>query len=367
MIRQLKQFTLRLTAGANVATVVLMLVAGFSDRIDPGLLPLLACMGMLFPFFLLANLLFLLFWLFCHWKSAWIPILGFVLAYVPINIYIPVRVMDTPPEGSLKLLSYNVHGYSGMQWGQNTFDSIFSYLLAQQADIVCLVEDNDTWRHSDVIFAEHFAHNKRVQISSNNRKLVNHIGLHTRFPIVGAERIDLPSQTESNGAAAFLVKTATDTVMVVGCHLENIHLNSQERSKYKKILKGEVEKDSAKTEGMNIVGKLSGAFKVRARQVEALSKYIDEHRHNYPVLVCGDFNDTPISYSRHVIARHLTDCFQTSGCGLGLSYNQKGFNFRIDYLFCSEDFHPYSCQIDAKMGASDHYPLICWLKKGHNP
>ena len=58
----------------------------------------------------------------------------------------------------------------------------------------------------------------------------------------------------------------------------------------------------------------------------------------------------------------LTDCFVTTGRGIGLSYNQKAFSFRIDHIFCSKDIQPYNCQIDDKMDASDHYPVICWLK-----
>jgi exonuclease III len=58
----------------------------------------------------------------------------------------------------------------------------------------------------------------------------------------------------------------------------------------------------------------------------------------------------------------LTDSYVATGRGVGLSYNQKGFFFRIDHLFCSSDIQPFNCKIDDKMDASDHYPLICWLK-----
>jgi endonuclease/exonuclease/phosphatase (EEP) superfamily protein YafD len=83
--------------------------------------------------------------------------------------------------------------------------------------------------------------------------------------------------------------------------------------------------------------------------------------------VCGDFNDTPISYARRTIAQGLTDCFQTTGRGLGLSYNQKGFYFRIDHVLCSPDLQPFNCQVDDEMDASDHYPVVCYLKMRENP
>ena len=80
------------------------------------------------------------------------------------------------------------------------------------------------------------------------------------------------------------------------------------------------------------------------------------------MIVCGDFNDNPISYARRIISQGLTDCFVETGKGIGLSYNQKGFYVRIDHILCSEHFQPYNCQIDDEMDASDHYPILCWLK-----
>jgi hypothetical protein len=81
----------------------------------------------------------------------------------------------------------------------------------------------------------------------------------------------------------------------------------------------------------------------------------------------GDFNDNPISYSRYRIAQVLQDCFTETGRGFGLSYNQKGFFVRIDHILVSDHFEPFNCQIDSKMDASDHYPIICTLKMDDNP
>ena len=72
MIKQLKTFTVNVVAGANVATVLLMLASGYADRINPISHPMLSNLGMLFPFFLIANLLFIFFWLTFKWKKVWI-------------------------------------------------------------------------------------------------------------------------------------------------------------------------------------------------------------------------------------------------------------------------------------------------------
>ena len=62
MINGLKTLTVNIVAGANVATVLLLILAGYADHINPARFPMLSSMGMTFPVFLIANLLFLFFW-----------------------------------------------------------------------------------------------------------------------------------------------------------------------------------------------------------------------------------------------------------------------------------------------------------------
>lgn len=89
MVSTLKTITVKMVAGANVATVVVMLLVGFADYVNPVDHPVLSCLGMTFPVFLVINMLFLFFWLMFKKRMAVIPVVGYALAYVPIRIYIP--------------------------------------------------------------------------------------------------------------------------------------------------------------------------------------------------------------------------------------------------------------------------------------
>lgn len=360
MIKQLKTFTINMVAGANIATIALMLAAGFSDRLNPTEHPLLSCFGMAFPIFLIVNLLFLFFWLTFKWRKVWIPIVGYALAYIPISLYMPVNMRQDLPEGTIKILSYNVCQYNGNRKYDQGFDTIYNYLKRQSADIVCIQEDADAWRRYVMQRYQKIYPYNDTTIFRNDAMGMNGVGIHTRFPIIRKERIWYKSS--ANGSVAYYLKLDNgDTLLVVNNHLEGTHLSKEDRSNYERMIRGKMKRDTAREESIQLLDKLASSAVKRAPEAEAVHRYIQDHR-QYPIIVCGDFNDNPISYSRRTIAQGLTDCFVKSGRGLGLSYNQKGFFVRIDHILCSGHFEPYNCQIDDEMDASDHYPILCWLK-----
>ena len=359
MIKKLKKFTIQLIAGANIASVILLLLVGYSDRLNPTDHPLLSTAGMTFPAFLIINLLFLFFWLLFKWRMIWIPILGFVLAYVPISIYLPLNMSREVPDDAIKLLSYNVCAYGGNYKYDNGFEVVRDYLFDQQPDIVCLQEDIDTWRRCAFKdYEKHFQYNDTMVIA-NNKVSHNALGIHTRYPIVRREHIRYDS--DANGSGAWWLKVGDDTLIVINNHFESCHLSNKDRSQYRQILHGEMSGDSARSESRMLLVKLAEANAKRASQIRRVRNYAQEHA-QYPVIICGDFNDNPLSYSRHAMGEVFTDCFVATGRGVGLSYNQKAFSLRIDHAFCNEKLEPYKCEIDSKMDASDHFPLLCWLK-----
>ena len=354
-------FLLSLLVGANIMTIILMLATGYSDWLDPREHDILSCAGMLFPFFIIANLLFVAVWVLFSWKRLLIPIIGFFLAYPAIHIYIPLHGKSKVPEKSLCVISYNVCTFGGNYKYEQAFDTIFSYIKKQQADIVCLQEDS----HSDLKdYERFFPYNDTTIVSKAKAVGYVTIGIHTRFPILKKERIHYPSRT--NGSVAYYLLIENDTVIVINNHLESSHLSTDDRNRYEEMIKGEMERHTAKAETIELAGKLSEAMAIRAEQADSVHSYVEHHRH-YPIIVCGDFNDTPISYTRRRIADGMTDCYVETGRGLGISFNRRGFYFRIDHMMCSEKIIPYACEIDNDIDVSDHYPLICRLKIRENP
>ncbi len=359
MVRQLKTFTLRMVAGANAATVMVMLLVGFSGRLNPDSHPLLSNGNLFFPVFLAVNFAFLVFWLLFKWRWAWIPFVGYVVCYVPIREYMPLNISHDTPDGAIKILSYNVWGLSGNNMPGDSPEQILSYIAVQDADVVCLQEAYLAGRQAmiDSIIGDTYKYQDTACIPHGG----DCIAVLSKYPILRKERIHYPSK--GNLSAAFYLKMPHDTVIVINNHLETTGLSPEDRSQFKSLVKGEMRnKNEVEETSKLLIQKLAEATAKRAPQARAVAEYIRQHK-GRRMIVCGDFNDGPQSYAHHTIAEGLTDCYISSGNGPGISYNRNGFYVRIDHILCSEDWEPYNCHVDRQIKSSDHYPIICWLKK----
>ena len=150
-MKNLQDFTVRLIAGANIATIVCMLLIGFSDRINPVSHPLLANIGLFFPVFLAINVGFLFFWLVVRKRMVIIPVVGLILAFVPVRTYTPLNMPEEAPKGSLKVMSYNVFNFS--TWtSPDEPCPILDYVEAQRPDILCFQEfSSGGWKKERVM------------------------------------------------------------------------------------------------------------------------------------------------------------------------------------------------------------------------
>ena len=88
-------------------------------------------------------------------------------------------------------------------------------------------------------------------------------------------------------------------------------------------------------------------------------KYLNNLSKSKNVIVCGDFNDIPLSYTHQKFNDELKDAFTEAGNGIGITYNQHRLYFRIDHILVSQDIKVYECEVDDTFNASDHYPIWC--------
>lgn len=361
-------FVALLILAVNALFTGLLLFTAYSPHIQPVTHPVLSCLGLTFPIFIVINGCFLLFWLAIQrYKSALLPLLGFLLCYSQIRTYLPINFRsDNLPEESFKLLSYNIMGFDGAakQDGKNP---ILTYLKESNADILCLqeyatVESSRHLSQKDVERELVAYPHRRIHTVGSGKGHTNKIACYSKFPILSARVLDYTS--EYNGSVIYELKIGEDTVTLINNHLESNKLTKADKVVYEAMLKSP-EKEKVKSGLRLLIRKLAEASAIRAPQADSIANDITSSPHSH-IIVCGDFNDTPISYTHQTIAQDLDDAFTESGRGLGISYNQNKFYFRIDNILISKNLQALNCTVDRSIKESDHYPIWCYISKIEN-
>jgi len=347
----------------NIVFIGLLLFAAYSPNIDPELHPLRACMGLTFPIFLVINLCFLIFWLIFRFRLVLVPLVGLLLCISQIRTYFPINLRtEKVPENAIKVLSYNVMAFGDLRKtaGKNP---ILTYLQESGADIICMQEyvvtpnrKYVTQQNIDKALKDYpYKHIQRV----GARGASNGVACYSKYPIISAKRVEYPSN--NNGSVLYEIAIGKDTVTLINNHLESNKLTALDKEVYEDMIKSP-EADKVKKGAWHLVQKLGDAQSIRAKQARAIAEAVKNSRYPY-VIVCGDFNDSPISYAHKTISQNLDDAFITSGNGLGISYNQNKFYFRIDNILISKKLKAYNCTVDRSIKSSDHYPIWSFISK----
>lgn len=362
-MRRIGKITRIIILLVNVLFVVLLLLAAYSSYINPQTYPLLSCMGLTFPIFLFINGCFCAFWLLLRSKLLWFPLLGFLFCAPQIATYVSIRFSRPEvPENSIKLLTYNVMNFGGLKKTEGS-NPILRYIQESNADIVCLQEfvpsgNSKLLTQKDIDNALKAYPYKKVYLIGKSKG--NGTACYSKYPILSARLLDIDSQ--SNGSVLYEIKVGTDTLTLINNHLESNRLTTEDRMLYQEMIESPEASKKMKQDIKYLLGKLREATITRSRQARIISNEIKQSRHK-SIIVCGDFNDSPISYAHHVMTKRLDDAFVQSGRGLGISYNRNRFYFRIDHVLISKNLQSYRCTVDRSIRDSDHYPMWCYISK----
>ncbi|MDR0976760.1 MAG: endonuclease/exonuclease/phosphatase family protein [Prevotellaceae bacterium] len=366
-MKHIKRYIRFFAIVANLLCVALLLLTAYSPHIHPTLHPVASCLGLVFPLLLLLNLGFVLFWvLTLQFKWLLIPLVGIAACWPQVRTYIPLNTHKKElPADCIKLLTYNIMGFDGITKDKAGNNPILDYLVASKADILCLQEyrtssSSKYLTQADVEQALKAYPYHNIQDIGSQRGHTNRIACYSKFPILSARKLDLESSY--NGSVMYEIVLQGDTVTLINNHLESNKLTKADKVVYEEILAAPGQTEQVKSGARLLIGKLAEASVIRAVQADSVARQVKTSRHPY-VIVCGDFNDTPISYTHRVIARGLKDAFAESGQGPGISFNQNKFYFRIDHILTSRNFRAYNCTVDRSINVSDHYPMWCYLEK----
>ena len=347
-----------------------LLMSLCTPYINPSHLPLLSFLGLGFPVLLVINIAFSILWLFKRSQWFWGGLLS-VMISIPFQMKIfslNIIPTDVPKhnKSQFKLMSYNVRLFDlynpKRKEALKTRDSIFSYLRKENPDILCLQEYYERekpgfFETSDSIMQimqGPWFHKKGIYLKKSKQTF----GLATfsKLPIIHKGNLHHKEPTGNNNNYCIYIDVVKkkDTVRIYNVHLQSIKLETDYYTKTN--IEGN-QKDT-KAGIKRAYAKLKKAFTVRAKQSAAVSDHILNAP--YPVIVCGDFNDTPMSYTYHRFESKLVDAFRNSSNGFGTTY--VGFlpAGRIDYIFHDDKLNSSNFNIQTK-ALSDHRAISCTI------
>ena len=326
----------------TLVVVALFLTTLFVPSLDPRQHGEVSTLGLVAPIIYAMQAALTLYWI-----VRWRPFIAVMMVFVSLlgvfqlslfyklelrRVYSEPNLKPRYDKKALKVMSYNVRSFIDDN-RERQLDSIVKIIKAVNPDILCLQEMG----FSDI--ADSLLEPLKPMPHSLSRVNLSP-AIYSRYPIIRASRMD----TLKNFVWADIVikkdKNNEDTIRVFNNHL---HSTAIRRDDSNYIENHEYLEGDSLGKVHSMVKRLTENNRVRAEQADTLAALVAASP--YPVIVCGDFNDTPVSYTYRTVARKLNDPYRK--VGRGYSHTYRGFfdMLRIDYIFYSDEFEALSYEV----------------------
>lgn len=333
---------------------ILAFLAVWTDPAESGLI---TWAGLVMPAILLANLCAAIYWIFrkSGWASVPLAVIllnsGYLTSIFQISSPVPVSPHDTTV---IRIASYNVGGFRSWE-KQDTYYPIAAYFREQQVNIACFQEYSEkTKLKADSLSKLLGLPYHAVEYLPGST--ANGSAIYSKFPILSHGR--LPFASKSNDAMWADIRINGQTIRVVSCHLETTNFYSKRKALKKK------EFDNSDPQQLysvynDISATLLQSSRIRASQADIVREMADTT--SLPLIICGDFNDPPSSYTYRQVKGELKDSFRSKGKGYGYTFRGLHRLLRIDYVLYSPAFECLDYRSE-DLSWSDHKPIICLLR-----
>ena len=334
-----------------VAMAVLLpitLVCIITPYVEPATLGWLSVLVLGAPLVFLADVIVLLYWL-IRWKLRHALLYGIVV--VILALFVP-RYYNLDPHTEskekinerrfIKVMSYNVANSNKVA----LIDSIDKV----SPDVICLQEylsfNDDAWNR---LLSRYKPTNPNLKDFSCE--------ILSRHKILRHGIVDSMTQYATAWADILLNQ---DTIRFINLHLQSTSIKEHD-SQF--ITEHGFISDSARHSKLHsIVTRLRDNNIKRSEQVARVRRFIDSSPVG-KIILCGDFNDVPLSYTYSMLIDGLNDTFRETGHGYSYTFSDFFKLMRIDYIFCSEQLEPTTYEVRHDWSHSDHYPVIVRFKK----
>ncbi|MBW6489703.1 MAG: endonuclease/exonuclease/phosphatase family protein [Lentimicrobium sp.] len=350
---------------ANVLVIVLLMAGFFAAYIPPDKYWISAFFGLVFPYLFAVNLIFIPIWLFVRKKYVILPLIFVVLCWSRINGYFQIgnETKNASKTGDIRLMSYNVRLFDLYHWEMNQVSrdalSMFRLMKEYSPDLL-FIQEYHAGRKGKITILDSIIHNTGLEY--NHVSLVEikgktqpyGIATFSRWPLISKGAIRFNSNPANVCIYSDIVRNG-DTIRIFNIHLESIQLSQEDYLYVNELRTNAEEQEILSKELKSISRKLKNAFIQRAAQAREVADEIAKSP--YPVIVCGDFNDTPSSYTYHQISENLIDAFISSGKGMSQTYAGPIPSLRIDYILHDKSKFEANNYTRIRKKYSDHFPI----------
>ncbi len=349
----------------TICAVLALIVTYVAGYINPEKSPIFSLFSLVAPIVFLVNIILLLYWI-IRWRVFWIcltliPLIlgvGFLLRVFQPSI--AKEYKNGGEKGDINIISYNVHGFidTDLSNKDDTMDSILSFVAQYNPNILCLQEfqTSKKIKESEVELKlkglKYSAFDYRIKSANGGFGLA----IYSSYRILRSSIVEFKNSSNSMMWADLLIGKG-DTLRVFNNHLQSTTIGG---SSLKYIEDHKFVSNKNDSLEFNILDKLIRNNIARSNQVDSIAPMIEGSP--YPVVVCGDFNDTSMSYTYRVMRGDLKDSFVEKGSGLSGTFKRLFNLLRIDYIFHSDSYTTKS--YDAPYNDfSDHNPVVVTIKR----
>ncbi|HEV7349042.1 endonuclease/exonuclease/phosphatase family protein [Telluribacter sp.] len=310
-----------------------------------------------FPVVLVGQIIFLGFWLVLQPARAVVPVV-LLLASFPFlertyKLSAPEGALATAGAPALKIVNYNIAGFQLYDDSEPFTEQVLSWLKQTNPDVICLQEFSNRKNKAGVTTLELMKkagyphHVALTRVNDEDPSYVSGVITFSKYPIVASKDAHFASQ---NGMVQTDIRWRGKIIRIINVHLYSMTLKLNKLASQKGYV-------GVKRETRGTLRQMKKGFVERNDEVNQLDSWITESE--YPVVVCGDFNETPYSYVYGRLRGQLANAFEVQGRGFGFSYNRLPYFIRIDHQFYSrENLRLQDFQTMRKIPYSDHYPLV---------
>lgn len=360
--KERSQFWLRPFLWINYFFIILLLLTNFSPIIAPDLFWPISILGLAFPLILGINILFFLGWLLLGRKYLFYSALAIILSYSLVFDHVQLmksKDSDALSSDTLQIFSFNARNLSNtnISIGDRMIrENILDFVMDQKADFLCFQEfqsypTRGVYSVKDFKQQlEHKYYHKTPYLLENTHEFVDLLVMYSRFPIQDSK--DFYMDGKSYGFWVD-INMHGKIYRIFNLHLESNHFNKND---YDIFSDKEVNLNQKKRNQMFLLVQKLKKYSVK-RSYQAKTIRTEINNSPYPVIVAGDFNDTPASYTYQHIRGGLIDAFKEKARGYSNTYNGNLPPMRIDFLLFDPQIDIFDYQV-LKPDFSDHFPII---------